>query len=184
MHWTAQSVRYLRATWPTTSASVIARHLQASRSAVLGKARRLRLTKLPPRADGDRASKPAASEPPAPAFEIDLPPVAATTAPVPFLACEGCRWPLAGGLFCNAVQAPGRSYCIGHYQRAYLPDSTELRRAVPVRPRLPYWATHRLQQRPQKLIAQTARAPEPVAGRVARVEPGGDIVNRPHRPGI
>jgi hypothetical protein len=105
--------------------------------------------------------------PPASCVEIDLPPVAATTSPVPFLKCEGCRWPLSDGLFCNAGQVEGKPYCAGHCERAYARESEGSGRPMPVRPRLPCWSMHRVPQRLQDLVAQAARPPKPLAGRVA-----------------
>lgn len=141
--WTEDRIEKLKKLWADGhSASVIADRIGVSRSSVLGKVHRLKLSgreearrepvkrkaytrvrPVPP--PKPRAPKPVpvfGAQPPQPL--PPEPPGVATVMSLVDLEPHHCRWPIgdprhAGFGYCGAEKVAGVSYCAGHMVRAY-----------------------------------------------------------------
>lgn len=152
--WTdPKRVEYLKTEWEKQekSAGIIAKELGVSRSAVIGKARRLKLTKREPRKPAliqdpngrmaqrrygnqrikmqprQRPTKP--TPPSVPVIKPDKQPTKGPRGGVTLLGLTSnmCRWPIADGKFCGAELPPNRhrycpEYCTPHIKRATVPS--------------------------------------------------------------
>ena len=134
--WNDEKVEYLRLHWGVDRTATIAADLGvASKNAIIGKARRLGLTKLQPGthrtkfAPGKGMIRPPRAQPlraklaqtlPEPVPYIAPPPPAADVARVLSvlgLEAHHCRWPVQAG-FCGCQKTRG-SYCAAHNDRAW-----------------------------------------------------------------
>jgi GcrA cell cycle regulator len=133
--WTGEELRELVALWPTNSAKQIAILMHRPRSAVCGKAKRLRAEGLLPHGGrpkhfdvNPRTLKQRVS--PKPRITTLPPPPPAVGDRLDMQTCalhelddSRCHWPLGdlyqiAALFCGAASVPGRHYCAHHAQMA------------------------------------------------------------------
>jgi len=150
--WTEAAVETLTRLWAEGySASMIAARMGGglSRSAIIGKAHRLRLPRRisKPNVDTPRVRKfrkPREIKEPRPARFVPEPlPAPVEDAPAPIgqrktlleLQAHHCRWPIGEPgtrefHFCGADAHPGFSYCLAHAKRAYQPAQARPRIGV------------------------------------------------------
>jgi GcrA cell cycle regulator len=142
--WTDARIALMREYWDAgLTASQIAKKLGGvSRSAVLGKVRRLGFPARVPRRRADIDQRPktrAARRRAANRERLAVSPAAAAPfadADVPLaqrrtfdqLTPDACRWPIgevgaADFAFCGGASVAGKSYCARHLRRAYQPDT-------------------------------------------------------------
>ena len=132
MRWTDDELRELVALWPTNSAKQIARRLHRPRSAICGKAKRLRAEGVLP--DGvhkhfDVVAVKARPRPvrstakkPAPILNDTVPHLEMQPSPLLELDNTRCRWSLGEVpgrvLFCGGPTGRGCPYCPHHLRMA------------------------------------------------------------------
>jgi GcrA cell cycle regulator len=142
--WSATKVDRLRELWaviPQLSCSAIATLLDVSRSAVIGKANRMKLPKHSNHGPAGQAKRvrrvagPRRSNvpprpmgiPQPPRLDLgaicELPPEKSDCAvDILGLTDSTCRWPIDKGLYCGAQPYEGVPYCLGHARFAYKPS--------------------------------------------------------------
>jgi len=144
MEWTDQETTTLISLWPTSSAEQIAKRLQCSRSAVVGKAKRLRAEgvlpfdvvkhyEINPRPSKHRRSpRPRISPPLQHSWVISShDSVASRSCTLIELDDSRCPWPLGelhqvAAMFCGGVSAPRHRYCEHHARMAVKGDARGL----------------------------------------------------------
>jgi hypothetical protein len=128
--WDAKEEETLRQLWPSASASVIARALHRTRSAICGKIARMKLHRRAMAVSRSPRKKPAEPKPARKRATIKLAPINLTsTKPVPFLKAKSfhCRAVLDErgedglALFCGARKVSGSPWCARHH-RLFLTD--------------------------------------------------------------
>ena len=149
--WTEETIAHLRALWDEGhSTAEIGRRMGLSKNAIIGKARRLRLTprSSPIRAKGSgsrpRNSGPARTHGPSlpplrSVADIPAPPRPPMPAPAPArpadpvfvrrVSCDPCCWPIGepgtrSFRYCDGPAKPGKPYCAEHAEAAYVPTKS------------------------------------------------------------